>query len=535
MLSTILVLIHCLVGQASDNLADSNRVNCGHNYQSNCLIEATLGIAATADAIDVLVNCSNLDNGNTARSNQLLSSSSIERVVWNGCYAVPNLRFLGLRRLSSRGHVRDLTVERFTLDTIEDGTFDGFIQLEMLALDGNSIGYLLSTCFTGLENLLTLKMTENNLKRLDPETFTLPKLNVLDIVDRSLLITNHQFSWTVENVAMDINAIGIGTIENIFNHVRNLSISSSANIDYGVIVTVLNGYEHNWMIEDLSIDNVLHGIVSIEEIESIERIVITKGHLERVTIKDLENLRNLSIMSSQLREFPEFIGTYSHLDAIDLSYNKLTTVNMSILNRMESLKEIFLVHNDINMLTSYPSTLSSIHIHVNYNSLDCEWLSLVSTQDIFSTFVYDKNFTFINVNGLLCSLRHSQIQPLPFVSTDEDEHNFNVDVRKMAFVICCFIFLGIVIWHSIIYVYNKIRRRQPFYHMLRDSFVKPHAARETIASEFKGIVFRNLPPTNYEHPISSTKADNEVMMDVDENEYEEIPQKDVKLYEETSN
>lgn len=550
-----IVLVHCLQGRVSirsDNLSDSNQVNCGHNYQSNCLIEATFSNSLSNETIDVLVNCTN-DNDAVPykKQNQF---SKIENIVWNGCYAVNNVKYFGLRKISNRKDVKILKIEKFTVNTIEIGTFDEFTQLRILSFEYNFIEYLLSSCFKGLENLFMLQMIENNLKRISPDTLNvLTKLNTLQIVDRTLFMVYHQFApnQIVENVAMDIYYIEMDLIEHLFNHVRNLSILlTSFNDDddehhdngLGECTVRMVAYNKNWIIENLRLDNIPCRFVAWE-VKTLKSLELKRIMNLEILLENLMNLKNLTISFCDLKELPTnlFTGDFNELEYLDFSHNKLSAINMSIFHSFNKLKQINFNNNHIHMLDELDHPyLLNIHIHVDYNSLDCEWLTSITSHDIFTNFIYVRNFKFINVNGLPCSLHQQQSMSrvaLSLLSTDSsvgsiteyhDDENFNVKPKIFAFIICCTFLLGIAITFIFIYTYNRIQllNHQPFYHMLRDSLIRPiSSARETIASDFKGIIFRNLPPTNYEHPISTEKMDVTELSEMMENIYEEIPQK----------
>ncbi|KAL7049785.1 hypothetical protein ACKWTF_003851 [Chironomus riparius] len=546
-----IVLVHCLQGRVSirsDNLSDSNQVNCGHNYQSNCLIEATFSNSLSNETIDVLVNCTN-DNDAVMSKKMQNQFSKIEKIIWNGCYAVNNVKFFGLRKISNRKDVKMLKIEKFTVDTIEIGTFDEFTQLRILSFEFNFIEYLLSSCFRGLENLFMLQMIENNLKRISPETLgVLTKLNTLQIVDRTLFIANHQFTSNqiVENVAIDIYYIEMDLMEHLFNHVRNLSILLSFNDDDHDNELVecdvrMIGYETKWMIENLRLDNIRCQFIA-EHVETLKSLELRKIEKFGIELKNLINLKNLTISFCDLKELTTNLlaGDFNELEYLDLSHNKLSTINMSIFHSFTKLKQINFNSNHIHTIDEldHPNILN-IHIHVDYNSLDCEWLTSISSHDIFDNFIYVRNFKFINVNGLQCSLHQQQSMSRVALSllsthssvasiTEFHDENFNVKPKIFAFIICCTFLLGIAITFILIYTYNRIQllNHQPFYHMLRDSLIRPFSsARDTLASDFKGIIFRNLPPTNYEHPISTEKFDDTELSELNENIYEEIPHK----------
>jgi hypothetical protein len=100
--------------------------------------------------------------------------------------------------------------------------------------------------------------------------------------------------------------------------------------------------------------------------------------------------------------------------------------------------------------------------------------------------------------------------------------NFILRPEIFMISVCASTLMGVALAFISIYTYRKhlLMKQQPFYHLLRDSLFR---SRSTWRRE---IISRNLPPTNYEHPISDLNVTE--MSDVDaniSNIYEEIPQK----------
>jgi Leucine rich repeat len=216
----------------SSELANNNEVMCGHNIHSNCLIEASFASLASNDSVDVVVNCTD-PAASLFNYNQF--SNKIEKISWNGCLAVENLKYLGLRKIWNRKQVKALNIENFIAKSIEAGTFDGFSQLQRLSIGKNFIEKLSSSSFRGLESLLILRMIENDLKWMGAWTLSsVPKLNALKIVDRSLLMANNQFTVNqiADNVEMEIYFTEMDLMEHLFHHARNLSISLVLKDDF---------------------------------------------------------------------------------------------------------------------------------------------------------------------------------------------------------------------------------------------------------------------------------------------------------------
>lgn len=567
LLMQTIFLVHCNAeGEQSttDKLLDKTnqyQMNCGDNYESkNCFVEASFGkLASNESMIDVLVNCRDT-NGTLSRCNNQFSR--FDMVIWNGCYATRNLRFFGLQKIqANRKQVRYLKIEKFTTTSIESGTFDGFIQLEVLAIESNFIQNLSASCFRGLESLLELRLISNNLKWMSEQVLTaLPKLNTLRIDEGNLLMANRQFSeesydnndgvWEglrshqfVEHVSMKIYHIQMDLVEHLFHHVRNLSISLtslSSSMDYCEL-TRFNGYERAWLVQNLKLENHQCGFV-IENVGTLRTLELRKVILAPISastlsdfkLKNLQNLTELVLNHNELSEITQsiFEGAFEELEVLDLSHNHLTEIDMSILRLFPKLRHIDLGYNSIHQMQN----MHSNHIHkitVDFNRFDCEWLIYHASKN----FAYTKRFATLNVNGLECTYQHQQ-QPYqmdPCVNTSDiilsalNEENFILPLYTLILIICGSILLGFIITYTSIYLNHRrlLWKQEPFYHMLRDSLIQPF----TVARDFKGVLWRKLPPTNYEQPISESNlsivvGSSDLTRDMDAgNIYEEIPAK----------
>lgn len=553
-------------------------MNCGNdNYDSeNCFIEATFGnLASSNESIDVLVNCRDVSSNSSTSSYRNNQFSRYDMIVWNGCYAMRNLQFFGLQKIQqiNRKQVKYLKIEKFKTTSIEIGTFDGFIQLEILEIESNSIQNLSASCFRGLENsLLKLRLISNNLKWMGEQVLSnLPKLNTLQIQEGGLLIANRQFSnrndenrdfvvvegdmnkTVVEHVSIEIYHIEMDLIEHLFHHVRNLSISLTSSNDFEVgrdycVLTRFNGYEKAWLVENLKLENHRCGFV-MENVKTLRTLELKKVILNPILfqndfkLKNLQNLNAIVLNDNELTEITQsiFEGTFEEVEELDFSHNRLTEIDLSILKLFPKLSHIDLSYNSIHQILN----IHNIHnsriqlIVVDYNRFDCEWLVYHSMK----SFAFTKRFETLNVNGLECTTSTRNNNIVPLCMNNENvyqaqlsalyEENFITTPKIFISIICGSILLGFIITYISIFLYQHRRRwlkQEPFYHMLRDSLVQPFTvARETLARDFKGVLWRKLPPTNYEQPISDSNLnvvthDGNSNGDVDVgNIYEEIP------------
>lgn len=540
-------LIRCLCG-AVDVTEDYNRVGCGHSG-GECVIEAFLGSFETGDEVEVLINCTSHD--------ELLFNNFlvIDRITWNGCHSSRNIPALGLSKISRKNQVKILEIENFAVGVLEAGTFDGFYWLETLSFRRNSIENLSSSCFRALVNLRTLTMNENNLKWIDSGVLNnLPKLNTLQIVGNELLLmANHQFSenQVLDDVVMEINRLETDLFEHFLSHVRNLSIFVKSNDGEFCNQIRVDGYEKPWLVENLKLNKLRCGISlkNAPSIKSLELDAAVQWPYTYATL-ELQHLPNLEVISLHENffddSFPKFSGSFDHVKVFDMSNNTLSEIDMRTFKIIfKNLNRINLNENFLQNLKGLSSTnFENVQLLVNGNNFDCSWLNGIASSKAFQSFVYTKNFQTLNLNGLSCSNRQC-VQSFPpanesfssslFMDSADNEaqrkllrlkqDNFILRPEIFVITVCASALMGVALAFISIYTHRKrlMMKQQPFYHLLRDSMLR---TKITLRRDLGEILSRNLPPTNYEHPISDSNVTEMSGVDVNTNNlYEEIPQK----------
>lgn len=526
-------LIRCLAGDASSD--------CGRRNERDCVIEATYGNSLAGEKpVDGLVNCATHDE---LLGNKFALANEIN---WNGCGAWENLDHLGLRMIPRKNRVNILRIEKFVTGYLTSGTFDGFSGLEFLSLRSNSIRNLSSSCFRGLKNLTTLEMMDNQLKWMDSGLLTdVPRLKTLKVHDREhLLMANHQFReyQIADYVELEIYYFGIELLEHLLGHVRNLSMLVKLNDDVdGCDQTRLNGYEKGWIVERLRLENIRCGFVmeNVDAIEQLELVRALQLSSSELRLKDLRELETISLHQNILADdFAKFEGNFTSLQKFRLFNNTMTEIDMRAFEPFDNLRELHLEGNFLSKLGELrPRKFANVRLFVDGNDFECSWLDDIATTRVFHNFVFTENFKGFNKDGLSCrydrncpeyndtecssclvaSANIEAQRELRMVRHD----NFILKPEIFMIIVCASSLLGMALTFISIYVYHKRRmlKQEPFYHSLRDSMMRPvHDVRSTL----KEIISRNLPPTNYEHPISDSNVTE--MSDVAANIYEEIPQ-----------
>lgn len=562
----ILLCVQFAFGSSYYNVAE-----CGHNSEQDCVIEAVFGNLINNESVEVNVNCT---NKNPASSELSYSQfSKIDKIIWNGCRAKRNLPYLGLKYITGKSVLIFLQIENFVANTIESGTFDGFLNLETLIIKSNFIQA--SGVFQGLNKIRHLDLTNNSLKKMENEAFTsLESLKTLNIKDAMTVMDKQQFGehQVLENVLFDIGSIDRNVLSNLFTHIKNLSIEIASYDDHddSDCHLLMNGTDKNWIIEHLHLSsmNFIYCGFNVESISSLRTLKISNyqavhyGH--GFEFKQLPNLEIFDMSENYLSFSPviHFIGDFEKMRILNFSMNFIIEFDLESVRNLINLKEIHLERNSLDKIIGFElENFQFVDIFIDQNSISCDWLLGIfysAYSERFLNLIFKKNFNSINFNGLPCSYFNRQLDIITSTQDYEKENlQYNMETLKwqarelknknviinpkiVAIIVGASIMLGIGLTIVGLFLYNKrqLLKHQPFYHLLRESVFQPISnIKGTWKNDFKNSMFsRNLPATNYEHPISDNTTSSSENISVisqhnsntnsnhNSNIYEEIPQ-----------
>jgi len=199
------------------------------------------------------------------------------------------------------------------LTRLNQNTFSGLTNLKTLMLSKNSINIIEKGAFYGLSNLETLNLSYNRIDNIEEEAFNgLDNLNTLDLGSNNLKKLSR----------------------NIFNKLGNLNY-----------LTLFNNRIN--MIEE----GAFNGLGNLNELCLMSNLLEV---LKRDTFNTLNNLRILNLSNVKMNTIEQ--GAFNGLNIlqkINLSDNYITTLNINIFNRLYYLKhlEVFnLNHTNIEIL-----------------------------------------------------------------------------------------------------------------------------------------------------------------------------------------
>lgn len=295
---------------------------------------------------------------------------------------------------------------------------------------------------------------------------------------------------------------------------------------------------------------VMENVDSVATLELIRAIQLPHSEFK---LQNLRKLEEIALHDNNLDELSLRVGNCERVTTFDVSRNQMKSIDMKMFAAFENLKTINLKQNFLTKLDGINAENFLLLLRregkllVDRNNFECSWLFDISSSEVFTKFVFQTNFTGLNIDGLGCVLNQSTLgggaEDVNFftphcIDLRDDEargellelknSNFILGPGFLAVIVFAASLLGMALSFISIRVHHKrlLLKQTPFYHLLRGSYAQPISdVRITLRRDFKEIVSRNLPPTYYEHPISSV-TDVTEMSDLTSNIYEEIPNRE---------
>jgi len=325
-----------------------------------------------------------------------LSYNYLRSVDFNILKVLPNVSYLNL----GSNEITEIT----------PGTCEKISPLEYLYLQYNMIEHLEIDVFCGLVNLKHIYLQGNNLQYLHPDTFIgLPNLQVLFLSNNSGLQmpTDRHFtnSLSLKELAIsgcNISSVSVDTFANVSALEQlDLSYNYLRSIDFNILKVLPNlshlylgsneiteitpdtcekirhlehlSLEYN-MIENLEID-VFCGLVNLKYIYLYRNNL---QYLHPDTFVNLPNLQSLFLSENSGLQIPtdrQFINSLS-LKELKISGCNISSVSVETFANITALERLDLSYNslknlDISILKTLPQ-LSTLYLYGNPLQCDCQ-------------------------------------------------------------------------------------------------------------------------------------------------------------------
>ena len=281
--------------------------------------------------------------------------------------ALDNVTYTNKKLMFFPTSLTSLDVGFNNIASVDNGTFEGLRNLQMLNLGSNMIRILESNVFTDLENLLELKLSYNNMQSIHEDAFRgLRKLAKL-MLDRNRL--------EVLPKKLFLGLSNLNTLLLRYNQLRSLEVG----IFHGLgSLSLLNLYDNNLRTLPFGLFSGLYSLKTVylerNELVDLQSGLFSKLHsmfrinLGYNALKVLpsnllfgsQNMKYLYIYYNELVELPPDIFSGLHkLYTLKIGYNRLKTLPPNLFSGLSDLAYLYLDNNQIIELP--PDIFSGLH------------------------------------------------------------------------------------------------------------------------------------------------------------------------------
>ncbi|KAI8419812.1 hypothetical protein MSG28_008454, partial [Choristoneura fumiferana] len=441
--------------------------------------------------------------------------NSIENYAFTGLVSLQtlllnnnNLNLLSNHSFKSLPNLKDLDLSYNDLINFDIVT-DDLLRLEKLSLHHNKITQISSNNFKGLSTLQFLDLSHNNIAHFESKSFkSLEQLSSLKVSDNPL-------TGSIEEGTFDEIFYGVGDL-------RYLDLSYNKDLAFDVsFVEKAENLEKLYISgtkSDVSFEKIAeipvtevqiaHSYIrnvtqlNLKRFHRLETLVLSNNAVSKLEIGALSNLRALKNFDlsfnnlSSIQPGAFMNNTYllylniSHnnlieinygifhgliyLKTLDLSYNNIKSLHNGRLYDVENLERLIADYNKIDSISPYEFSGTSLAtLSIGGNPLPCEVLvNLKKGSFEFTITAITSDKTNPNVGGVTCNKDSYVDRSKPKTSNESD--NLLIDIRNILFNISQehMVKESVTITHDAPYVANISEQQVKLNQNILDSVAK---------------------------------------------------------------
>ncbi|KAI8419813.1 hypothetical protein MSG28_008454, partial [Choristoneura fumiferana] len=402
--------------------------------------------------------------------------NSIENYAFTGLVSLQtlllnnnNLNLLSNHSFKSLPNLKDLDLSYNDLINFDIVT-DDLLRLEKLSLHHNKITQISSNNFKGLSTLQFLDLSHNNIAHFESKSFkSLEQLSSLKVSDNPLTgsIEEGTFDGTKSDVSFEkIAEIPVTEVQIAHSYIRN--------------VTQLN-LKRFHRLETLVLSNNAVSkleIGALSNLRALKNFDLSFNNLSSIQPGAFMNntyLLYLNISHNNLIEinYGIFHGLI-YLKTLDLSYNNIKSLHNGRLYDVENLERLIADYNKIDSISPYEFSGTSLAtLSIGGNPLPCEVLvNLKKGSFEFTITAITSDKTNPNVGGVTCNKDSYVDRSKPKTSNESD--NLLIDIRNILFNISQehMVKESVTITHDAPYVANISEQQVKLNQNILDSVAK---------------------------------------------------------------
>lgn len=312
-----------------------------------------------------------------------------EEVIFNN-YTVPN-NVLTAEHIKESNETRWLTLRKIGIERIETGIFSVLRNLEVLRISENNLKELNENTFEGLNKLWDLSLRNNLLEKIDGCFTNLSSLKVLDLTFNKLSrITNMTFVGIDQVSYISLDSNEISSIEaGAFDHMTSVTqLVLSNNPLNNVTLMSLPQSVVKLNLSQVGIDKIPSFPIPRNSVSIIYQLILSYNNIVEITQNDIDKLAehypvvqvlNFGHNRIQHIESDSFRSLSSSLFDLVLNYNMLRSIPSGL---PYFLRYLILSHNKISTLGDNNLKNSSLII-LSLNNNQIREISICSFCGLF--------------------------------------------------------------------------------------------------------------------------------------------------------
>jgi Leucine-rich repeat (LRR) protein len=375
---------------------------------------------------------------------------NIETIPFNTLYSLKKLHLFSNKIINIKfgNFIHLVKLEEFKLDKNEIGSFDAntFVGLEKLLyldLSANKIKKLVNGAFHGLKKLQTLDLHLNDINLIEMNAFSdLENLNDLKIDSNQIkTLKNVQFNTALQKISVRFNLLSslnelnssslihlcvsnnrIQVIDSITQmpclEYLDLSQNRLISIEENSF-TFLKKLKHlNLSQNKLDLESEFNNISFFNEQFLLENLDLGFNEIKyldsNLTFKNLNSLKVLNLTNNKLKSVDLFLfGFMSKLSELNLAYNNLSFINEKYFFNLKNLKMLILSFNQINSTDFLKSNQSDLN---NLEMLYLDHNKIVSIEE--NTFDLTLQLKFLSLNSNpVKNINEKSLEKLDYLET----------------------------------------------------------------------------------------------------------------------
>lgn len=343
---------------------------------------------------------------------------------------------------------KNITVTKTLYHGFPSNIFKQFYELQRFEMSHQGLTLIEKSHFDNSEMLISLNLSHNRIAELSPSIFWhMRKIEVIDLsfnnicsLPDSTFLRNNLTSLYLHNnnlTAITWDMFNMRGLQHLTLRENNILFVEWKAFASGLIIGAID-LSNNPLVKSNSSIQVEAACINIENTGVEEVWILAKmqslraenNQISRIILEDVQTefqLKSLNLSNNQLQSIAQPLAQLHHLETLDLSFNRLSTLNATTFTKMPHLRFVSLRNN----------SLSTVDFHFLLNSFSLEYFDLsynnlqIYRWDIISPSLQELHLEGNNLTAIPANI--AEVAPqLTHIGINDNDWNCNQLTRALV-------------------------------------------------------------------------------------------------------